>query len=156
MGFFSEKGTQCLHDDGATAVSVAGYLVFGGNDETPGAEAAIKGAFERNRARGAPWAYAVEPGAGHTIVRNLDLLFNWLNDVTARRLPDISTPGAPLRSLDERSGWLGEMNAYAIGSWTCYTANRLAASWFPSERTAKDWQGMISRGATTTVIPCGP
>jgi dienelactone hydrolase len=157
MGFIAEKGGLCLHHDGAPANTVAGYLIYGALDPTVGVESGIRSAFERNRARGAPWAFGIEWDGGHTLLRNHDLLFNWLSDVVTRRTPDVITPGAPvtLRLLDQATGWLGDLSTFVVAGWSCYTANKNTASWFPSERTAKDWQGMISRGTTTTIIRCG-
>jgi pimeloyl-ACP methyl ester carboxylesterase len=155
IGFITAKST-CMGPDNASTRLVPGYLIHGELDH-PEILEVLKTTFERNRSLGAPWAFVIEPGAYHATVANHDLLFNWLADVASRRLPPVITPGTSvtLRSIDERSGWLGDSNGFAISAWSCYTGKLTEASWFPSERTARDWLGMISRGTPAPVIPCG-
>ena len=84
------------------------------------------------------------------------MLFNWLNDVVAARLPGPVAQSAPvtLIPLNENVGWLGEQSAHIIGAWSCYTANKLVASWLPTQRVATEWQAMMSLGLTKTIFPC--
>jgi pimeloyl-ACP methyl ester carboxylesterase len=157
IGFISTKA-PCLGLDGAPAAPVPGYFVLGELDPvTPPAEAArIVGVFEENRARGALWAFAVEPGAVHGVFADHELLLRWAAEVAANRLPGIATAGAPveLRTLDEESGWLADRSSFRIGEFDCYDGIRAEAGWLPSERTARDWQSMVSRGVVDSVILC--
>jgi hypothetical protein len=63
-------------------------------------------------------------------------------------------PGAPvaLRQVGETSGWLGDRTSLSIAAYPCFPGNKLAASWLPSEQTARDWQSMM--GSVTTVLGC--
>lgn len=157
VGFVAEKLGLCLSADSAAARTVPGYLIHGGLGSTPDVLQAITSAYERNRAKGALWALGVAHDEGHSVLRDHDLLFRWLGDALARRLPGTITPGVPvvLRAIEENTGWLGDGSSLAIGPWACYPGDRTAANWLPSERTARDWQRITSRGATTSVIACG-
>ena len=159
IGFVITKAAPCLAPDATAAITVPAYLIFGETDPAlPDAAARMTVLFEQHRALGAVWALAVERDAGHETVANRNLLFNWMEDVVTRRLPAAITPGTPvqLRLLDAESGWLGDRASQGIAEFACYTGNKLAASWLPSERTARDWQAMVSRSSTTTVTACAP
>lgn len=157
VGFVAEKLGLCLTADSAAARTVPGYLIHGGVGSTPDVLQAITSAYERNRAKGAVWALGVAHDEGHSVLKDHDLLFSWLGDALARRLPGTVTPGAPvaLRAIDESTGWLGDGSSLAIGPWACYPGDRTTAHWLPSERTARDWQRMTSRGTTTSIFVCG-
>ena len=157
IGFIAAK-SPCLALDGAPARSVPGYLILGGADPFPGIAEHIAKTYEQNRTKGAVWAFGIERDGGHTMVANHALLFNWMTDVVNRRLPAVIIPGAPvvLLAVDAATGWLGDQSAFAIAAYRCYGGNASSASWLPSERSAREWQEMISRGATTTVTTCGP
>lgn len=159
IGFVITKSAPCLTPDAPAAIAVPAYLIFGELDPVvPDAAAQMTTLFERHRALGAVWALAVERNTGHETVANRNLLFNWMETVVTRRLPATFTPGTPvqLRALEAASGWLGDRTSRAIAEYACYAGNRLAASWLPSEKTALDWQAMVSRNSTTTVTPCAP
>ena len=159
IGFIIAKAAACLGQDAAPAIGVPGYFIFGEVDVVlPAAAAQMTALFQQHRTNGAAWALAVEPGAGHDLVADHNLLFNWMEEVLTRRLPATTTPGTPvqLRALDAASGWLGNRTTRAIAADACYSGDKLAASWLPSEQTARDWQAMVSSGSVTTITACGP
>ena len=137
------------------ALAVPGYLFMGEEDEI-GNNPTISRAFEVNRQAGAIWALAVEPGAGHAYVSNVDLLIEWMKTVTALRLPTNPVTGQPalLRSVDPAAGWLGNRVTFEIGDSGCYNADTDVAAWLPSEQAAHRWQAMVSAGSVTTVLGC--
>ena len=153
IGFISAKG-PCGFQDPALAAGVPAYFLFGQNDPQVSADATnqMRTIVEQNRALGALWAFAVEPGAGHAQVEDHDLLFNWMSAVATLRL----APGTPatLSAINETAGWLGDPASRAIATFPCFTSNKTTASWLPSDQTARDWQRLMSGGAVTTVIAC--
>lgn len=130
----------------AAAQHVPGYVVLAELDDVVDNQALTE-FFVENRAEGALWSFAVEPGATHgpTSPALRTLLQNWMDMVLELRLPPPVTAGTPvaLRSIDEASGWLGHRTTYAIASYTGYADNKLEASWFPSQGTAEAWQGFV-------------
>lgn len=159
IGFIIAKAAACLGQNAAPAIGVPGYFIFGEVDVVlPAAAAQMTALFQQHRTNGAVWALAVEPGAGHDLVADHDLLFNWMEEVLTRRLPATTTPGTPiqLRALNAASGWLGNRTTRAIAADACYSGDKLAASWLPSEQTARNWQAMVSSRSVTTVTACGP
>jgi hypothetical protein len=151
IGFIAAKAS-CNADPGA-AVGVPGYFFFGENDPQVSANTAaqMRSLVEQNRARGALWAYAVEPGAGHAQVANQELLFDWAAGVAALRLP---ATGSTLQPISEAAGWVGDHATFAVGSHTCFSLNKATASWLPSAQTARDWQTFVSRGSITASLTC--
>lgn len=159
IGFIIAKASPCLGQNAAPAIAVPGYFIFGEADMVlPAAAAQMTSLFQQHRANGAVWALAVEPGAGHDLVADHNLLFNWMEEVLTRRLPATTPPGTPvqLRALDAGSGWLGNRTTRAIAASACYSGDKLSASWLPSEQTARDWQTMVSSGSVKTITACGP
>ncbi|MGH7459952.1 MAG: carboxypeptidase regulatory-like domain-containing protein [Longimicrobiales bacterium] len=136
------------------AHAVPGYMFIGETDTF--AINDITKVFEINRPPGALWALAVEAGAGHTLVADLDLLAEWLKTVIELRLPQNVTPGQPviLRTIDQSVGWLANRETFEIGTFACYNADKSKAAWLPSMQAAKRWQAMASRGTVNTVIGC--
>jgi hypothetical protein len=155
IGFIAAKVPNC--DPTAPPRTVPAYFIMSRSDLVlnNGGEEITK-LFETQRARGAPWALLLDPAPGHQEIANYDLLFNWMQEVVTRRLPATPAPGAPvvLRTIGDPSGWLGERTAFSIADYPCYVGDKLSASWFPSQQTARDWQAMVSTGATQTVIGC--
>jgi hypothetical protein len=158
IGFLAAK-SPCLDRTAGPAAMVPGYFFLGELDSLGGIGnvARIVDLFEKNRALGAVWALAVEPGAGHAPVANHDLLLNWAAEIADRRLPESIEAGAPvvLRPVSEYSGWLADRSSFAIAEFDCYSGHKLTASWLPSEQTARSWQAMVSRRTVSAVIACG-
>ena len=148
VGFMSMKGGG--HQGGAASpatLAVPGYFFIGELD-TPERRSNIMEQFEVNRALGARWALAVEPGAGHAPPDDLDLFEHWMDAVLAARLPEPPPPGAPvtLNTLDETSGWLGNRETFEIDAYDAYVGDPREASWLPTMETAQDWQAFVGGG----------
>jgi hypothetical protein len=155
IGFIAAKIPDC--DPTAPPRTVPAYFIMSTNDPVLNNRGEqITKLFETQRARGAPWALLLDPAPGHQEIANYDLLFNWMQEVVTRRLPATPAPGAPvaLRTIGDPSGWLGERTSFSIADYPCYVGDKLAASWLPSQQTARDWQAMVSTGSTQTVIGC--
>ena len=150
IGFISSKGGCHRQLDGGPAQTVPAYLFIGQDDRDDNNEN-IEDFFVQNRADAALWAVAVEPGSGHYYVADVALQIEWMETVLRRRLPE--TPG-PLLPLDEADGWLGNRTTHVIAPYACYEGDKLAASWLPSEQTARDWQHFVSLGEVTEVTTC--
>lgn len=158
IGFIFAKADACLPNlDAARALSVPAYFFAGRDDPlVPHAEHRILEAFDRHRARGFVWAMALDDVAGHSMVANIDLLFDWMAEVTRLRLPEANSGSAPvqLRSLAESTGWLGHPQTFAIAEHRCFADVRPPASWLPSLATARDWQALASRGSVSVLASC--
>ena len=157
IGFIAMKaafsgGTTCSFPEPTAALSVPGYFFIGELD-SPEISASVTTAFERERARGAIWALAIERNAGHAWVGHHSQIFNWAGVVVSRRLPAVATPGVPaaLRPMGEGGGWLGDRGSFSVAGYPCFTGDKSRASWLPSEQTAREWQGMMGG---TTVLAC--
>ena len=152
LGFIVGKA-PCGGRNAAAAASIPAYFFVGQNDDQVSADAAagIRAMVEQNRTRGALWAFAVEPNAGHAQVEDQDLLFSWMSTVATLRLP---VSGNALRQISEGTGWLGDHSTYVIVPASCLPANASAASWLPSLQTAREWQVLVSRNTVTNQGSC--
>lgn len=105
---------------------------------------AITAAFEGNRSAGALWGRAMERGVAHHSLSALQrqVTINWMSTILSRRLP--GRPSDPLREIDETSGWLGDLGTGETKRWAAYKGDRAAASWLPSNHTAKEWEIFVS------------
>jgi pimeloyl-ACP methyl ester carboxylesterase len=147
-GFVSMKGGCHNPGPAQAAATVPGFFLIGRLD-APHRSENITAVFEAGRAAGAPWAVSID-AFGHQPIADLDLMFDWMDDVLAARLP--ATAGAPLRAVTETAGWLGDRSTGAISTYACYGSTRSSASWLPSQQTALHWQRMA--GGTGVVSAC--
>jgi hypothetical protein len=147
IGFIAAK-SSCTADPGA-AIAVPGYFFFGGNDpQVPvSVSAQMRLHVEQNRAHGALWAFAIEPGAGHAQVANQNLLFRWIATVATLRLP---AAGSALQPLSEAAGWLGDHTTFAIAPYPSFTGSANTASWLPTMETAQDWKALVQAGSVSS------
>lgn len=143
IGFWTQKGA--CHDirEGGAAMQVPGLLVIGGADLEDRC-LNLTALFDNNRPPGALWALAVQPHAGHEMVRNHDLLFHWMEAVLASRLP--SSGAGALRPIAEESGWLGDRETGSVARFNEYEKDKSQASWLPSAQVAADWSAFVSPG----------
>lgn len=144
IGFIAAK-SSCTTDPGA-AVAVPGYFFFGENDPvvSAGVNAQMRLHVEQNRARGALWAFAIEPRAGHEQVANQNLLFRWITTLATLRL---APAGSALQPLSEAAGWLGDHTTFAIATYPSFTGSPNSASWLPTSETAQDWKALVQVGS---------
>ena len=147
-GFVTMKGGCHNPGPAGAAATVPGFFLIGRVDE-PHRTANITPVFEAGRAAGAPWSLSTD-AFGHGPIVDLALMFDWIDEVLAARLP--STPGGPLRPMTETAGWLGDRSTGAISTYACYGSARSSASWLPSQATALHWQRMA--GGTDVVSSC--
>lgn len=147
-GFLTMKGACHNLGPALAAAGVPGHFLIGALDEDYRRDN-ITAVFEAGRAAGAPWAVSTDPFQ-HGPILDFDLMFDWIDAVLAARLP--TTPGEPLRSVTEASGWLGNRSNGAIATYPCYGSTRSSASWLPTQETALDWQRMA--GGSVVVSGC--
>jgi hypothetical protein len=91
--------------------------------------------------------FAEEPGAPHHSlnVSVQELYLSLIGSVLDQRLP--ATPGEPLRTIDEESGWLGDLSTFNIASWPNHSGDRSMAAWLPSPGAATDWRRVVLPGS---------
>jgi dienelactone hydrolase len=123
--------------------NIPALLIAGGKDETAGTEDA-ETMWKSGRAAGAPWTFAIEPGATHgsqeSFVSSHQLIIPWIAAVLRQRL---EADGTRLRSLTDRSGWLGNNNTAEVAPHATFTGPKEAASWLPDEATARGWSTVV-------------
>ena len=147
-GFVTMKGGCHNPGPAGAAATVPGFFLIGELD-APHRTANITPVFEAGRAAGAPWSLSID-AFGHGPIVDFDLMFDWIDAVLTARLP--ATAGAPLRSMTETVGWLGDRSTGAVSTFACYGSTRSSASWLPSQETALGWQRMA--GGTVVVSAC--
>jgi hypothetical protein len=119
--------------------SVPTYVIIAELDEIVDNNVTVA-TFQQVRAAGGLWALAEEPGKlhrSHSASRN-DLILEWFTTILPLR--ESATPGAPLRTIAEESGWLGAPVTRVVSSWADYVGDKRAASWFPTQATAVRWR----------------
>jgi Carboxypeptidase regulatory-like domain len=99
-----------------------------------------KEAFSENRSRGGLWSLAVEPAVEHGQATSLanSVMTGWITAALGLRLPASSS--APLVSLAEASGWLGDQSTLEIAPWATFPGNPRTASWLLSPSVAASWK----------------
>jgi dienelactone hydrolase len=106
--------------------------------------AALASAFEANRATGALWALALEPGVPHHSLTpsHRELTTNWMSTILELRLGAASSP---LRAIVESSGWLGDPATGEVTPWAAFAGDPASASWFPTRETAERWKTFVGQ-----------
>jgi hypothetical protein len=120
------------------ARNVPGILFIRGKD-LPSRINTITGLFEVNRRGGALWALAEEPGAAHVVGRSIDVARILFEDVLSVRFD-----GDTMKTLNERDGFIGDIQARTFRPMGSSTAPATATAWLPTERVARAWQAMIT------------
>ena len=115
-------------------------LLFIGGKDLDSRVNIITGLFSLNRRGGALWALAEEPSASHIVGRSRDVSIMFFDDVLPMRLG--ASAGAPLRPLDERLGFLGDIKTKDVRSEASNAAGATGAAWFPTERVARAWHAL--------------
>ena len=128
------------------ARAVPGILFVGGKDLEFRTQT-IPGLFAVNRRAGALWALAAEPTAGHIVGRSRDIALMFFEDVLPMRLgqrPSVASAAGALRSLDEKSGFLGDFKAKSFQAMGDAPSPDHPTAWLPSARVARAWQALVS------------
>jgi len=114
--------------------------------------------FFDHRPLGAKWILAMEQGAGHSQVNDVNFLNSYFNIITDLRIPHNVNVFEPitLNTLPESIGWLGNQNSWIIGSWECYDGVYDSSSWFPSKIIGEHWQNFVSGNSTSDTSSCNP
>ena len=115
-------------------------LLFIGGKDLDSRINIITGLFSLNRRGGALWALAEEPGAAHIVGRSRDMAIIFFDDVLPTRLG--AAVGAPLRALDEKSGFLGDVKTKDIRAESTDPKGATNDAWFPTERVARAWHAL--------------
>lgn len=119
---------------------VPGLLFTGGKDLAFRTNT-INGLFALNRRAGALWALTDEPSAGHVVGRSRDMALAFYADVLALR---VLQSRAPLATLSEKSGWLGDFDAKTVAPLGDAKVPNHPTAWLPTERTALLWQSVVT------------
>jgi poly(3-hydroxybutyrate) depolymerase len=120
------------------AREVPGILFVGGKDLDFRTNT-IVGLFAVNRRAGALWALAEEPGAAHVVGRSQDVALVFFEDVLALRVE-----GKSLRTLSEKSGFIGDFKAKTFHAAADAGAPNVPTAWLPTERVARAWEAMVT------------
>lgn len=115
-------------------------LLFIGGKDLDSRINIITGLFSLNRRGGALWALAEEPGVAHVVGRSRDMAIIFFEDVLPMRLG--TTAETPLRSLDEKSGFLGDVKTKDVRAESADPKGATNAAWFPTERVARAWHAL--------------
>jgi len=122
---------------------IPALLIAGSKDETAGTEDAER-LWKNGRSAGAPWTFAVEPGATHrddqSLVSSQQLTFPWIAAVLRQRLGPGSTR---LQPVTENSGWLGNNQKNEAAPYATFAGPKPEASWLPDEVTARGWRTVL-------------
>lgn len=127
--------------------NIPALFIAGGKDETAGTEDAEQ-LWKNGRSAGAPWTFAVEPGATHrddpTLISSQQLIIPWIAAVLRQRL---GTGSMRLRPVTENSGWLGNNQKTEAAPYATFQGPKLEASWLPDEATARGWRTVLGAAA---------
>ena len=125
--------------------NIPALLIAGQKDETAGTEDA-ETLWRSGRAAGAPWTFAIEPGATHAdeerFVSSHELMIPWIAAVLRDRLEPGSARLAPVR---ENTGWFGENRTMEIAPDRTFSGAEAQSSWLPDEPTARAWRNVVSK-----------
>lgn len=129
-----------------TTKAIPALLLAGGKDTSAGVED-TESLWRRGSASGAPWSFVIEPNVPHGIIdgnvgiefftNSSQLILPWLTAVIRQRLPQL---GAPMREIDKRVGWLGDIKTGEIWPSASFLGSTADKTWLPDEQSARAWQ----------------
>jgi dienelactone hydrolase len=124
--------------------NIPALLIAGGNDTQAGTDDA-QTLWRSGRSAGAPWTFAIEPGATHgsqqSFAASQALIIPWVAAVLAQRLE----PGSMrLRPVTQESGWLGNNQNAEVAPHATFRDVKDGTSWLPDEATARGWQKVLA------------
>jgi pimeloyl-ACP methyl ester carboxylesterase len=120
-------------------------LLFVGETDLEARKRIVSGLFAVNRRMGALWAFAEEPNVGHAVGRSQEMAMIFFDEILPLRLnASMVTPG-PLKVLDERTGFLGDITQRRVQSSSNSSASTILTAWLPTQRVARAWQALLRR-----------
>ena len=122
------------------SLQIPTLIVQGGKDTAT--ENLPRDFWSRGRSAGAPWTFAVEPGAAHGDLSDkvTDFMATWIQAVVLERLP---TAGTTLRLVGDSSAWMGNNETGDVAPSDNFVGSKTEASWLPDEATARAWQSVV-------------
>jgi hypothetical protein len=133
----------------ATTSKIPALIFAGEKDTTAGVEDS-EALWKSGRLVGAPWTFALEPGATHGSAEALrkanQLAIPWIRSVLSQRLKNA---GAGLRSVDQASGWLASSAPRQIARAGSFRGSKSEASWLPDKTSATEWLGVTDARANS-------
>ena len=119
---------------------IPALFLAGDKDETAGVED-TQDLWKNGRSAGAPWTFAVEPGATHDSLESLkkanDLMIPWITAVVREHVPP---DNGTLRVVTETSAWMGNNRTADVALYSSFSASKFEASWLPDESSARGWR----------------
>jgi hypothetical protein len=126
--------------DMKVVTTIPALFLAGDKDETAGVED-TQDLWKNGRSAGAPWTFAVEPGATHDSLESLkkanDLMIPWITAVVRER---VSPDNGTLRVVTETSAWMGNNRTADVALYSSFSASKFEASWLPDESSARGWR----------------
>lgn len=157
------KGGFYLTARPANAALATPALLIAGEADLGYRVTAIRDLFFGNRPRGALWAWVEDEGVDHALAGSNDLTLPFVEAMAWARLPpgaNAADGSAPLRPLDEATGWLTDPETYKggfaeIADFATYAKPPSAAGWLPDRRLAYLFRGFASyhKAGTATLTP---
>lgn len=95
--------------------------------------------FHGGRDKGALWALAVEPNAGHELGGTRELAMRFFETIIPLRL----NACGKIVSLNESEGWIGNLTTFTVSQ--AQVGCNHTGSWLPSELMAKRWQSFVKQ-----------
>ncbi len=128
--------------DVKTLAQIPALIFAGRKDERAGVEDSE--AFLRSgRTLHAPWTLAIDPDATHmsrdAIKKANELAIPWVRAVFAAR---VAENGAPLRRVDETSGWFASSRDGEVAPAASFRGPKEEASWLPDEASVEGWRAV--------------
>ena len=125
-------------------VSKIPALLLSGGKDSPFYVSGTETLWKRARMAGAPWTFAIQPDATHGDPKSRDmaddLVIPWITAVLRARLsPDSRT----LRSINDTSAWLGNLQTGATAPYATLPGPKQEATWLPDEQTARGWSKVV-------------
>jgi len=116
-------------------------LLFTGEADLASRVQTITGLFAVNRRGGALWALAQEPGVGHVVGQSKELGALFFEELLPLR---IAGPGEPLKSLEGRPGFIGDLATHAYEAAESPGTPGTPNVWLPTERIAQAWRAVVT------------
>jgi hypothetical protein len=120
------------------ALQIPSYMVLAELDAFVN-NTTLRAAFEAQRAAGAPWAMAVEPGVPHfsLSLAQRQLTVDWM-----RAILPLGNAG-PFRQNSPQVGFFGDPATGQIAPASTFAGDLGTASWFPKRPLATQWAAFI-------------